>query len=117
MPARAKDPAVSDDVGLREFAEHAVKTFSFSYLTRQLYLLIFSQPYRKVAGGAKRESCDSLPLRPLPAPSPISLLKRCAARLVNISLKDKERYLYLLNLPFSSYPSAPLTPSLSKGKV
>jgi len=57
MPARAKDPAVSDDAGLREFAEHAVKTLSFSYLTRQLYLLMLSRPCRGVIGGVKEESC------------------------------------------------------------
>ena len=41
---------------------------------------------------------------------PLTLSQRRTACLVNISLMDKGRYFCLLNIPFSSYPSAPLTP-------
>ena len=115
MPAWAKDPAVSDDAGLREFVERTDKALSFLFSQDTYICLCFPG----LAVGKQEGSMGRVAILSPSDPSlhpPLTSSQRRTACLVNISSMVKESCPCLLNIPFSSYPSAPLTPSLSKGK-
>ena len=84
MPARAKDPAVSDDAGLREFAEHTDKSFSFLFSQDTYICLCYPCLAASKQEGSMGRVAILSPLDPSLHP-PLTSSQRCASHAVKIT--------------------------------